>query len=74
MSLNELRQMLEQYYPRLFIAESVNGKSDETRLRRRGGPDFADEDVVGFYNLEDASLDWDMIAEDIDFFLSQDIR
>ena len=69
MSLNELKQMLEQYYPREFIAEMVNGRADEIRIRRRGGPDFADEDIVGFYNLEDANITWEMIAEDADCFL-----
>lgn len=66
--------MLDQFYPRQFIAESVKGKNDDIRIRRRGGPDFADEDVVGFYNLEDGTLTWDMIAEDVDFFVTQDIK
>lgn len=71
MSLNELKQMLEQHYPREFIAEPVKGQTDEIRIRRRGGPDFADEDVVGFYNLDDDSLTWEMVAEDAEFFLRQ---
>jgi hypothetical protein len=71
MSLNELRQMLDQFYPRQFIAETVRDKTDEVRIRKRGGPDFEDEDVVGFYNLDDNSLTWDMISEDLDFFLTQ---
>ncbi len=71
MSLNELKQMLDQFYPRQFIAEPVKDSHDEIRIRRRGGPDFSDEDVVGFYNLDDSALTWDMIAEDADFFLGQ---
>ncbi len=71
MTLNELRQLLDQFYPRLLIAETSKPQTNEIRLRKRGGPDFADEDVVGFYDLGDESLTWDMIAEDVDFFLSQ---
>jgi hypothetical protein len=74
MSLNELKQLLDQFYPRQFIAEAVkDNRNDEIRLRKRGGPDFSDEDIVGFYNLEDSSLTWDMIVEDVDFFLTQGV-
>ncbi len=71
MTLNELKQLLEQHYQRQFIAECVAGANDNVRIRRRGGPDFADEDIVGFYNLMDDGISWDMMAEDIDFFLTQ---
>ena len=74
MSLSELRQLLDKFYPRQFIAETVRDKADEVRIRKRGGPDFEDDDVVGFYNLEDDSLTWDMVAEDVEFFLNQGIN
>lgn len=66
--------MLDRDYPRQFIVEMVKGDTSEVRIRRRGGPDFADEDIVGFYNLDDSTLTLDMILEDVDYFLTQGIQ
>jgi len=73
-TLNEVKQNLDQHYPRQFIAEPVTGGHDNVRIRRRAGPDFSDEDIVGFYNLMESTITWEMIAEDIDFFLQQAIQ
>jgi len=71
MTLPELQNKLDEWFPGQFIAESAG--QELTRVRKRGpAKDFEDEDVVGSYDLRDGdSLSPDMIKDDCDQFMRE---